>query len=243
MSLCFITGGNRGIGKAILMKFAKAGYDIVVSTRKRYPEFENQCREIELENACRIHHIYMDLAVQDSIKQGLAAFSDLKITPDVIINNAGVFSEKSLMMTSMNELQKIFQVNYFAVVQISQYMAKKMLRKGGVIINISSIAAESKQPLGTSYPASKAALNRLTQSMAQELAPFDIRVNAVSIGIAGTEMINELSEQSRQTILNATALKKCAEPQNIADVVYFLADKESNFINGQIIRVDGGLNF
>lgn len=244
MSVLFITGGNRGIGKAILTKYAKHGFNIVVSTRKVYSDFELYCRQLEKNCNVTIRHIYMDLTDQESISKGLADFSSLKTTPDVVINNAGIFCEKSLILTSLNELHKVFQVNFFAMVQISQFMAKKMLRTGGGnIINISSIAAESKHPLGTSYASSKAAVNRLTRSMAQELAPFGIRVNAVSVGIAGTEMINELSEKSRETITNSISLKRCADTEDIANVVYFLSSKESDYINGQIIRVDGGLNF
>lgn len=243
MATLFLTGGNRGIGKAILRKFVENHYDVIVSTRKQYDDFESECQQLAVEYGVSIHHIYMDLSNRDSIKEGLTAFGALKIVPDVVVNNAGIFSEKTLMMTSLTELDNIFQVNYFSIVQISQYMAKKMLRTGGTFINISSVGGIIKQALGTSYGASKAALNRLTTSMAQELAPFKIRVNAIAIGIASTDMGKQLSEKSLSSITSATAVQRCCDSNEIADVIYYLSSKESSYITGQIIRVDGGLTF
>lgn len=243
MATLFITGGNRGIGKAILRKFVENHYDVVVSTRIQYEDFEAECKQLSSQFGVTISHVYMDLSSRESIKKGLTAFGALRVIPDVVVNNAGIFSEKTLMMSTMAEIDTVFQINYFSVVQISQYMVKKMLRTGGTIINISSVGGIIKQALGTSYGASKAALNRLTTSMTQELAPFKIRVNAVAIGIASTDMRDQLSEKSLASITCATAAQRSCESNEIADVVYYLSSNESSFINGQIVRVDGGLTF
>lgn len=241
MAILFLTGGNRGIGKSILKKFAENHFDVVVSTRKQYSDFEEECRRIEKAHDINISHVYMDLGNQNSIRDGLNAFNALNCVPNVVVNNAGIFSEKTLMMTPLSELENVFQVNYFSVFQICQYLVKKMLCKGGSIINISSIGGMTKQPLATSYGASKAALNRMTTSLAQELAPFKIRVNAVAIGSADSDMVKTLSPKSMESLINATALKRTAKCAEIADVVYYLSSSEASFINGQIVRVDGGL--
>lgn len=241
MGTVFITGANRGIGKAILLKFAEKHFDAIVSTRVRYNEFEEECHDIEKKYNIKIHHIYMDLSDRESIKFGLRQFSTLGITPSVLINNAGVFHEKTTFLTRLEEMDMVFQINYFAAVQITQTISKKMLRHGGAVVNVSSVASMMKQPLATCYGASKAALNRFTYSLAQELAPFNIRVNAIAIGIANTDMGDKLSEKSLTAIKSATALKRVCDSKEIADAVYYLSTEESSFITGQIIRVDGGL--
>jgi 3-oxoacyl-[acyl-carrier protein] reductase len=241
MATLFITGGNRGIGLAILKRFAAEGYNIIVSTRKQYPEFESECREIESTQGVMIHHAYMELDNPDSIAQGLKNIDALGIVPDVVVNNAGIFHEKMLLFSKMEDIKKVFQVNYFSVLQITQHFAKAMMRMGGVIINISSVAADNNQPSATAYGASKAALNRFTKSLAQELAAFKIRVNAVAIGVADTEIINNLSDKSQANIKESIAMKRMADPIEIANTVYFLANDQSSYVDGQILRVDGGL--
>lgn len=243
MACVFITGANRGIGKTILNKFAKNHFNIIVSTRKQYPEFEEYCKSLAVEEEISIYHVYMDLSDKDSISEGLYSFSQLKIVPDVLVNNAGMFHEKILLMSSIDDIRNVFQINYFSILQITQKVAKMMMRKGGSIINISSIASLTSQPLGSGYGASKAALNTLTKSLAQELASFKIRVNAVAPGGIETEMYDKLDETSRATVLDSTAMRRLAKPEEIADVVYYLASDEASYINGQIIRVDGGLKF
>lgn len=243
MAYVFITGGNRGIGKSILNKFAENHYNIVVSTRKQYSEFEDYCRALSEKEGIQIQHVYMDLSDKESINEGLKSFSRLRIIPDVLVNNAGMFHEKILLMSNIDEIKSIFQINYFSVLQITQKIAKMMMRTGGTIINISSIASLTNQPLGSAYGASKSALNTLTKSLAQELGSFKIRVNAVAPGGIETEMYDKLDKNSHQTIIDSIAQKRLARPEEVANVVYFLASEGASYINGQIIRVDGGLNF
>lgn len=241
MATLFITGGNRGLGLEIVKKFAKEGYDIIVSTRKSYYEFESFCRELEEEYSVSIHHIYMDLSDRLSIRQGLKEFGNLKIVPSVLVNNASMPYDKTTLMSKMADIDTCFQVNYFAAVQITQYVAKKMLRTGGSIINISSVSSLTKQAAGVGYSASKAAINVLTYSLAQELSAFKIRVNAVAPGGMRTEMFEATNTSNKDALVYNTALKRVGEPTEVADLVLYLASDSSSYINGQIIRIDGGL--
>lgn len=243
MACVFITGANRGIGLAILKKFAHKHFNIIVSTRKQYPEFEDYCRQLSKKEGIQIDHVYMDLSSKESIAEGMRSFSALKIVPDVLVNNAGMFHEKLLMMSNIDDIRTVFQINYFSILQITQRIAKMMMKNGGTIINISSIASLTNQPLGCAYGASKSALNTLTRTLAQELATFNIRVNAVAPGGIETEMYDSLDENSKKMVVASIAEKRLAKPDEVADVVYFLASNESSYINGQIIRVDGGLKF
>ena len=149
--------------------------------------------------------------------------------------------DKTVLMSTVDDIERCFQVNYFAAVQITQRVAKLMLRKGGTIINISSVSSLTKQSAGTGYSASKAALNIFTTSLAQELAPFNIRVNAVAPGGMNTDMFTETNKKNKEVLIANTALKRIGNVSEIAEVVYFLATEKSSYINGQVIRVDGGL--
>lgn len=237
----FITGGNRGLGLALINLFASKGYDIVVTTRKSYKDFEVHCKSLEQQYGILIHILYMDLENRQAISLGLKEFSALKIVPTVLINNASMPFDKTVLMSTVDDIERCFQVNYFAAVQITQRVAKLMLRKGGTIINISSVSSLTKQSAGTGYSASKAALNIFTTSLAQELAPFNIRVNAVAPGGMNTDMFTETNKKNKEVLIANTALKRIGNVSEIAEVVYFLATEKSSYINGQVIRVDGGL--
>jgi len=215
----FITGGNRGLGLALINLFASKGYDIVVTTRKSYKDFEVHCKSLEQQYGILIHILYMDLENRQAISLGLKEFSALKIVPTVLINNASIFFDKTVLMSTVDDIERCFQVNYFAAVQITQRVAKLMLRKGGTIINISSVSSFTKQ----------------------ELAPFNIRVNAVAPGGMDTDMFTELNKKNKEVLIANTALKRIGNVSEIAEVVYFLATEKSSYINGQVIRVDGGL--
>ena len=237
-----ITGCNRGIGKAILEKFAKEGADIVACTRRMSDGLTAYYRNIERENRISIDPINMDLADAESVKVGLKQVSALKKPVDILVNNAAVASGGFLLMTGMTELRNVFQINYFAQVQISQYMAKMMMRrKSGNIIMMTSVLGLDSRAGGTCYGASKAALALFTKSAAKELASFGIRVNAVAPNLVETEMAHQMEEKSLDNMIASSSLKRLATPEEVADTVLFLASAESSYITGQIIRVDGGM--
>ena len=237
----FLTGANRGLGLALLEKYAKEGYDVIATTRVQYREFEDHCAEIAKTYNVKIHHIYMDLSNPESITAGLKVFKDLQITPTVLVNNASMPYDRIALLCKMDDVRKIFQVNYFSVVQITQQVAKAMMKGGGCIINISSVSSLTKQAAGTAYSASKAAINVFTQSLAQELSSFKIRVNAVAPGGMNTEMFTSTNDSNKQALIDSNALHRVGETTEVADVVFFLSSPNASYINGQIIRVDGGM--
>lgn len=241
MGTLFVTGANRGLGLAIVDKFASQGYNIITQTRKKYVDFEDHCLTLSQQNGVRFYHIYMDLSNEDSVKKGLKIYSSLKITPTVLVNNASVPYDKILFFSKIEEIKNVFQINYFSPVLITQKVVKNMLKTGGSIINISSVSSLTKQSAGTGYSASKAAMNVFTTSLAQELSQFKIRVNAIAPGGMNTEMFTSTNDKNKEALIASNAARRVSEPSEIADVVYFLASNESSYINGQIIRVDGGM--
>lgn len=241
MKTAFITGCNRGLGLTLLKWFASNGYDIVAHSRVYKEQWDKECREFESEFQVKIHNVYFELSDIEDLLRGLQRVSDMGLEIDVLINNAGVNIMKPLLFTEPADLEDTFSINYFAPVLIAKAVAEKMVRQGsGVIVNISSIGSMSHQTGGSCYDASKAALNQFTVSIAQELAPFGIRVNAVACGPMNSPMFTGLLEKTQKNLIKSVALKRLVETSEIAKVVLFLASEDASYITGEVIRVDGG---
>mgnify|MGYP000079470616 FL=1 len=146
-------------------------------------------------------------------------------------------------MTPISELRKIFEINFFSQIAFSQGIAKIMIRnKYGSIINLSSTAAFIADPGTLAYGSSKSAFTRATQSMATELGIFNIRVNAIAPSVTKTDMFKQMSPGAIEKLIGSSALKRIAEPIDIANVALFLASELSSFVTGQVIRADGGIS-
>ncbi|SFP02662.1 SDR family NAD(P)-dependent oxidoreductase [Prevotella sp. tf2-5] len=238
-----ITGCNRGIGLAFLDAFAESGATVLACVRSKDGEFVHHCDELSKKTGTEIVVFTADLSSEDSIKAFISELYKTKRKVDVLINNAGVVTKGILQMTTLQSIKDVFQINFFAQVQITQGVAKLMMRqKSGVIINMASIGGIDAYPAYTSYGCSKAAVIYFTKTMAQELAPYGIRVNAIAPSMVKTRMQEQMGEEANEEIMRRTALKRNAEPDEIAKLALFLASDDSSFITGQVYRIDGGLN-
>lgn len=238
----FVTGCNRGIGKAIVKLFAINGYDIIACNRKQDDDFDAFSGMLQKENGVEVQKIYADLSEEQSIKECLTHLLKNKPKIDVMINNAGVVDKGLLQMTPLQKIRDIFQINFFSHVQLIQGISRLMMRqKSGVIINMASIGGIDAYPAYVSYGCSKAAIVYLTKTLSQELAPYGIRVNALAPSMVNTRMKEQMGEEANNEVLRRTALKRNANPEEIAKLALFLASDDSSFINGQIIRIDGGM--
>ena len=243
MKTLFITGCNRGIGKAMVELFAKNEHNIIVCNRKQDDEFDAFCVGLQNEYGVEIQKYYVDLSDEQSIKGCLSQLLKSKPQIDVMINNAGVVDKGLLQMTPIQKIRDVFQINFFAHVQLIQGISRLMMRqKSGVIINMASIGGIDAYPAYVSYGCSKAAVIYLTKTLAQEFAPYGIRVNALAPSMVKTRMQEQMGEEANEEIMRRTALKRNAEPEEIAKLALFVASDDSAFITGQIIRIDGGLN-
>ena len=241
MSRVVITGCNRGLGLALLRKFAKKKYDIIACTRSKNDEFLNLCNLLEEEEGIKIHNCYFDSIDKASILKGMEEISSLEVEIDVLINNAGICVIKPLLFTKYEDIEETFRINYFAPFLVTRMISELMIRQSkGSIINISSVGSLGHRPGGASYDASKAALNQFTITVAQELASFNVRVNAIAPGPIHTEMFDNMAVDVKNKIIKTTALKRPATMDEIANVCIFLASDEASYVTGQIVRVDGG---
>lgn len=237
-----ITGCNRGIGKAILEKLASLGCNVICATRNQTPEFEEFTLELSTKFDVSIQHIYFDLNDEESIKTSLNQLIKTKPTIDILINNAGIAYGGIMLMTPLKKIKEVFQVNYFSQILITQYIAKIMTKqKSGVIINISSVMAMENFAGGSAYAASKAAVATFTRTTANELAPFNIRVNAIAPGLIETEMGDAMDQKTQELFNSRSDFKRRGTPQEVADLIAFLVSDEAKYITGQIIRIDGGM--
>ena len=237
-----ITGSNRGIGFAMVKKFAENGFNVWACARKHNADFEEKIGEMAEQYGVWIKPVYFDLTDESEIKNGIAEIYKDKKAVHTLINNAGIHYEKLFQLCTMKEIKELYTVNVFATMYITQLILKTMSRqKYGNIINISSISGLTPYSGNTIYGGTKASVNLLTRSLAIEVAELgNIRVNAIAPSRVETDMIKQISSKSIQQGINNCVMKRLAQPNEIANVAYFLASDDASFINGQVIRVDGG---
>lgn len=236
-----ITGARQGIGRAILEEFAQNGANIWACARKQDIEFEEKIGELSELYRIWIKPIYFDLSDQDSIKDAMKRILQEKIPIDILVNNAGISYSGLMTMTPIAKLREVFEINYFAQIQIMQVVAKSMIRqKKGSIVNIVSVGGIETAPGYLAYGSSKAALLYATKSVSHELGEHGIRLNAVAPGLTNTKMGHAKEDKELQKVLNRSSLHRMAEPKEIASCVAFLASDKASFITGQVIIADGG---
>ncbi|MDR3724533.1 MAG: SDR family NAD(P)-dependent oxidoreductase [Terracidiphilus sp.] len=236
-----ITGAAKGIGAQILESFVAAGADVVACVRTPSDALQQRLDDLSQIHGVRTQMLCIDLMDERAIKQAMQSLYSSRAQIDILVNNAGMANGGFLTMTSMEDVKSAMQVNFLAPLQITQYVAKLMMRRRhGVIINMGSIAGLDSLPGYTAYGSSKAALMQFTKVVANELAPYGIRVNAIAPGLIDTHMAEQMETKAGESMVARSAMKRLGRPQEIADIAVFLASEQSSFINGQIIRADGG---
>ena len=237
-----ITGSRRGIGRATVEVFAQNGANVWACARKQDDAFEADMAALAERYGVWIKPIYFDVTDDATVCAGVKSILAGKLPLNILVNNAGMYHADFLQMTSIDTLRKVFDVNYFAPLRLIQLLTRPMMRQnGGVIVNLSSVAGIIGRAGCCAYGGSKAALAFATKSLAQELAPYGIRVNAVAPGLSNTDMGAQMKDVPRQEMLAGCALRRLAEPLEIAKAIAFLASEDASFITGQILRVDGGM--
>jgi len=235
-----ITGSSRGIGLEIVRLFSKLGANVIAGVRSPDENISATFSEISTEYGNQITMEIVDLSNAELANECARRVS-MQSNIDVLVNNAGIASGSLFQLTRLSEFREVFEVNFFSTAVFSQTVSRKMARTGGgSIVNIGSTAGLNGDSGTSAYGASKAALMYLTRVMSAELGPLNIRVNAVAPTVTSTEMYSQMSENSRDAIINNGALKRPALPREVADAVAFLASDASSMITGQILRIDGG---
>ena len=236
-----ITGSRRGIGRVILEQFSASGANVWACCREKDETFECEIQELADKDHVCITPVYFDLSSEESIKSGIQQIIKEKITIDILINNAGIAFGGLFTMTSLDKLREVFQINYFAQVQIMQVIMRVMMKqKRGSIINMASIGGIETTPGYLAYGSSKAALIYATKTASHEVGQYGIRVNAIAPGLTETDMGSYKSQEEIDRILERSSLRRKADPKEIAECALFLASDKSSFITGQVLIADGG---
>ena len=236
-----VTGASKGIGKAIAIALAKEGCNIVFNYVGSEDLAKNSCKEIKDLNVGVIS-AKADVSKIEEVDNLIKIAKDNFHSLDIIVNNAGIAKDRSLKNMTQEEWQKVIDINLTGVFNISK-AALEILNENGRIINISSIVGLCGNFGQTNYAASKAGVIGFTKSLAKELAKKKITVNAVAPGFIKTEMTDKISFIKRKIIERMIPLRYLGMPEDVANVVVFLASPRSGYITGEVLHVTGGLNF
>ena len=239
--VALITGASRGIGKSIALALAKEGYNLILNYRKSKLLAENLAREIEKDYKVKVLTFCADIGnFTDCQKLCEFCFNNYK-NIDVLINNAGICIDTELCDRTVGNFIETFNINVFGPFLITKIIGEQMVRnKYGKIVNISSNNSINKfYPTSIDYDASKCALNSLTKNFAIEFAPY-VNVNAVAPGWVETGMNKYLSFEFMESEKEKILKKRIGKPEDVANLVSFLVSDKADYINGQIIAIDGG---
>lgn len=235
-----ITGGSRGIGYAVAETFLKEGAIVFIAASSDETAGKAVTKLKEKYKDSIVEGISPRLSDLDEVKKVFGAIVEKYGRIDILVNNAGVSESTPLLNYTAETFNKVMDLNVNGVFNASRAAAEYMDKQGsGVILNTSSMVSIYGQPSGVAYPASKFAVNGITLSLARELGPKGIRVNAVAPGITETDMMKAVPKEVIEPLIAQIPLRRLGQPEDIANAFLFLASEEASYITGVVLRVDG----
>ena len=232
-----VTGASGGIGSSIIKKLDECGVNILASgTRvEKLEELKSNFKNIKI--------LKFDISQKDKIEEFIEnASAELGGSLDCIINNAGITQDNLAIRMSLDEWEKVININLTSTFLLSKFAIKKMLKnKSGKIINITSVVGHTGNLGQTNYTASKAGIIAMSKSLAIEYAKKNINVNCISPGFIKTAMTDKIDDKFKEIIISKIPSGKLGEPEDIANAVLFLASNQSDYINGETLHVNGGM--
>ncbi|MEF9876455.1 MAG: 3-oxoacyl-[acyl-carrier-protein] reductase [Gordonibacter sp.] len=240
-----VTGSNRGIGRAVALDLARAGFDVCVncSSERSLPAAQELASQIEDECGVRALAIAANVAESDEAHALVEAAYQAFGRVDVLVNNAGITRDGLLARMKEEDFDAVIDVNLKGTFNCCKAAAQRMCKQRyGRIVNMSSVVGVSGNAGQANYAASKAGVIGLTKAISRELAGRNVTANAVAPGVIATDMTDALSEKQQQAITERIAMKRLGEAEDVAALVRFLASEEAGYITGQVICVDGGMS-
>jgi 3-oxoacyl-[acyl-carrier protein] reductase len=236
-----ITGGNRGIGRSIVLSCAKHGANVFF-TYNTDEDAARKTKEEALSFGQKVEMYKLNLADPSSIHKMVEQLHSSKQEINILINNAGYTDDTLFMKANLDKWYKVFDVNFKGVVELTYKLLPKLIMQDNAkIINISSVAGIIGIKGQTNYCSSKAALIAFTKALSKELANVEVNVNAVAPGFIDTDMINSFNSEEKKALKKSIPFRRFGKADEVASVVVFLASPMSTYVTGQTIVVDGGL--
>lgn len=237
-----VTGGTRGIGFAIVKKYLENGAKVALfGSRKE--TVDKALSSLKNENpGWEVYGAYPDLSDAKKVEEAIESVKEQFGRIDILVNNAGISDSTKVDNYEQGQFEKVISLNVNSIFFTVQPTVKIMKEQGGgCIINTSSMVSISGQPGGVAYPTSKFAVNGLTLSLARELGPSNIRVNAVAPGITRTDMVAALPKEMIEPMTAAIPLRRIGEPEDVANAFVFLASDMASYVTGEVLSVDGAM--
>ena len=236
-----VTGGSRGIGKAICLELAKQGVHVAVNysgNKQKAEDVAKECQSHGVEAMAVQGNVADSSSVQTMVKSVIEVFGSIEI----LVNNAGITRDTLIMRMKEEDFDAVIDTNLKGVFNCAKAVTRPMMKQRyGRIINISSVVGVMGNAGQANYVASKAGVIGLTKSLARELANRNIRANAVAPGFIETEMTDELPDSTKEELLKQIPLAELGKPEDVAKVVAFLASDAASYMTGQTLHVDGGM--
>jgi len=237
-----VTGSAQGIGRAIALKFAKGGAKIALNDIEAQKEnLEKVKKEIE-ESGSEAKYYFADVSKYEEVERMIKEIEKDFGRLDVLVNNAGIIRDATLAKMTLEDWKRVIDIDLNGVFNCTKAALPLIIANQGNIISISSIVGERGNFGQTNYAAAKAGIIGFTKSLAKELGRFGVRVNAIAPGFIETKMTERVPEEIKVMVKKLTALGRFGKPEEVANLVYFLASEEASFITGAIINIDGGLS-
>ena len=237
--VAIVTGGTRGIGYEIVKKYLNNGAKVVLFG-SRQETVDNAVNSLKAENAnYDVRGLFPNLSSEEEVRAAFEEVVNAYGKIDILVNNAGMSSRMPLEQHTVEEYDKVMDINVRAVYMCSRVAVDYMKETGGTIINTSSMVSLYGQPSGVMYPASKFAVNGMTKSLARELGKYNIRVNAVAPGITETDMVKNLPKEMIEPLIQSIPLGRIGTPEDVANAFLFLASDMASYVTGEILSVDG----
>jgi 3-oxoacyl-[acyl-carrier protein] reductase len=239
--LILITGATKGIGFATSKKFAQEGAQVFINGRNQ-SALDKIADELNALSKHKVSTLCFDVSDPEQVKSGFQLLFKQVKGLDILVNNAGILDDALIGMVTSKQVNSVYGANTFGTLYCSQYASRLMQRRGGgSIVNISSIIGTNGNEGQAVYGGSKAAVIGMTKSLAKELAPSNICVNAIAPGFIDTDMARSLDDDKFQERIDSIKMNRIGKPEEVANVALFLASSMSSYVTGQVIGVDGGM--
>ena len=241
--IALVTGGSRGIGAAIVARFAEAGANVAFTYHSSREKAEALAQAVSAEHGVQVSAHQSDAASYSAAEELIGQVIETYGKLDILVNNAGITRDTLMLRMSEEQWDEVIANNLKSVFNLTKHAIRPMMRnRGGSIINMSSIVGVTGNAGQANYAASKAGIIGFSKSIAKEMGSRSIRCNVIAPGFISTDMTDELDEKTREAYLSSIPLKRLGDAKEIADACIFLGSDLSTYVSGQVLSVCGGLN-